>query len=93
MTTTTKQTGQTVMVAKIYDENNRLKARLRVSVSDLESLIGRCGWTVVDSIDGLTSEARNEIVRLESLPYIELPNMTTLEAIAWWNSRKIETAT
>jgi hypothetical protein len=76
------------MVAHIY--SNGMHTRLRVSVTDLEELIVRRGWTIVNAIEGMTDEARAEVDRLRALEYVE--GMSTSDQFAvidWWRSRLI----
>lgn len=65
------------------------KVRLRLNVGDLEEFITKCGWTVVERIEGVDDAAKAEIERLQSLPCIEAPERSSAEHKAWWDARVI----
>jgi hypothetical protein len=77
------------MVASIF--SNGFHQRLQIQTGDLEELITRCGWTVINHIDGLTDEARTEIARLEALSYVnsKFDNNDSQGALLWWEKRLI----
>jgi hypothetical protein len=75
--------GSPDMIANVY--HNGKHSRLSVKVADLEDLIMRCGWTVVDQIENLTDAARQEVKRLEERGYVE----SSGGGIEWWKARLI----
>lgn len=75
------------MIAKIYDENNRLKCHLCIASSDIEELVARCGWTVLDDTEQVTPEDQSVIDALNAKGFAESLNQPTLEAWRWWSSR------
>jgi hypothetical protein len=78
-------TERAEMIAHVY--HNGKHTQLKVTVTDLNELIYRCGWTVAQQIDGLTYEAKREIQRLESLPY--LSGIGGPRPIDWWKARVV----
>jgi hypothetical protein len=74
---------------KIHVYLNGKHTTLQASVEDLEQFIFRCGWTIVNDIEGLTPQGKAEIERLESLPFITMPTQDSQTALAWWNERVI----
>jgi hypothetical protein len=75
------------LVANIF--SGGFHHRLQIQTEDLEELITRCGWTVTNQLEGVTDEARQEISRLESLPYVSsrFENNDAQGALLWWNKR------
>lgn len=71
------------MTAHIY--HNSKHTRLRVSVSDLEQLIARCGWDITSNLEGITPEARAEIDHLDNLDSLPIG-----EDREWWQERVID---
>lgn len=65
--------------------NNGQHSQLRLEVSDLQEFIMRCGWTSVESIEGLTPEAEREIARLEALSEI----VSDGSGLGWWQARLV----
>lgn len=71
------------MIANVYHNNTH--SQLKIEVADLEELIARSGWTVVENIENMTAEAREEITRLEGQEYLE----TSGQGIEWWRVRLV----
>jgi hypothetical protein len=71
------------MIANIY--HNGTHTKLNIEIADLEELIARSGWTVVDGIENLSDVARAEINRLENQEYLE----TSGQGIQWWRARLV----
>jgi len=65
--------------------SNGRHSQLRLEVSDLEEYIARCGWTAIESIEGVTPEAEREIGRLGALSSIASND----SGIDWWQERLI----
>lgn len=80
------------MTVSTYDENCRLRARLKLAPADIEEAVARCGWTVLNDAEDVTDEDRAEVDRLERQGYAQMTTGTGAEALAWWNARKIEEA-
>ena len=78
------------MIAHVYSNGNH--TRLRIAPPDLEELIMRCGWTIIEQIEGLTDEARAEIERLQGQEFVQTKfSQDDAEgARAWWTERMID---
>lgn len=48
--------------------------RLTFPVSEMGNALAICGWTLANNFDRSFSEVRAELNRLESLPFLEIPN-------------------
>jgi hypothetical protein len=75
------------MIVNVY--HNGKHSCLEITTADIEEIIARCGWTVLNDAEDVTDEERTEIARLEALPYTSCADRTTQDALAWWNARLI----
>jgi hypothetical protein len=78
------------MIAHVY--SNGYHTRLRIAPADLEELIMRCGWTITESIENLTPDARTEITRLQAQDFVQsqFSQDAADAARAWWTTRVID---
>lgn len=81
--------SNSIFIANIF--SNGYHQRLQITTEDMEELIVRCGWTIVDGIKGLTEEGRAEIERLRAQPYVtsKFDSNDTQGAQLWWQKRLI----
>lgn len=77
------------MIIRVWDENNRLRCKLRLAPRDIEEAIGRCGWTSLNDAEEVSEEDKAEIARVERQGYAAITTQGTRAALKWWNERKI----
>lgn len=73
--------GAEMAIANVY--TGGFHYRLRVSAADLEELIMRCGWTVVDGLEQVGEEERQELKRLDSIGSVQ----SNGSGLNWWQER------
>ena len=79
------------MIAHVFD--NGYHYRLSIATRDLEHLVYRCGWHILNTlpndagyIEHVSHDAREEIDRLRNLIFIDA---TVPNPESWWNQRLI----
>lgn len=61
------------MIVVQHSPNLESTYALRFPISELSNAIALCGWTLANKLPQ-TAEVQAEIARLESLPYLDIPD-------------------
>ncbi len=77
------------MVIKTYDENCQYRCTLKLAPGDIEQAIARCGWTCLNDATEISVEDKAEIARIEKQGFAGMTTQNSVDALKWWNERKI----
>lgn len=75
-------TGLRVLV-NVY--RHGLHTRLAVTPKQLENVVARCGWMVVDGIENRTAAVEAELSRIEAQGYAEISDGSR----KWWTGHTV----
>lgn len=65
------------------------RVTLEFEAADMEQIICRRGWTIVDTFHDMTDVDRAELARLQAKGTVEMEIVPTEAAREWWRQRVI----
>ncbi len=77
------------MIVTHWDDFHNKAVRLRLAPEDIEEIILRCGWTILNDARDISPADRAEMDRLLEKECVEELEQTTEDASAWWRARMI----